>query len=205
MKLNCIIDTCSCVYLVNAEFSQKTLLSHLNENVNINFSREVHLEIRDHKDKGLPTFLQGEKLKVVPQKFSMDAYEQRMLGKTLPSRKPSGSKGEVDNFLVSIDQAHHLKKYPAVFITDDEKAINGTLSEWLPSFPAIRVWSSFEVVLYLYAQKKIPSKDIAVEVLKALISFMGRAGERSEKFTAKLQKQLATYNKRIENISNLLN
>jgi hypothetical protein len=194
------------VYLANAEFMQKTLLKHLYDNVNVNFCREVHLEILEHKDKGLPKFIQKGHLKIRSHKFSIDNYETRMLGKILPSRKKGGNKGEIDNFIVAVDQIHFLKKYPPVFITDDEKALNGSLLEWLNSFPAIRVWTSYEVVLYLYAQQLIPSKDIALDVIKELVAFKGRAAtDKTPELTSKLTKILAKYNKRLEYIAQLLN
>ena len=206
MRINCIIDTCSCIYLTKAEFRQKPLLRHLHETANLNYCREVSLEVRDHSDKGLPTFIQHDKLKIRTEKHSMDDYERKMLGKTLPSRKKGGNKGEVDNFLVAVDQVHYLKKSAPVFITDDENSLNGILSGWIDSFPAIKVWTSFEVILFLYAEKVIPSKDIAVDLLREIISFKAKAaGGRSEDLTNKLTKTLALYNKRIENIGKLLN
>lgn len=206
MKLNCIIDTCSCIYLSYAEFQQSTLLRHLHNVANLNYSKEVYLEIQDHKDKGLPAFIQNQRLILKTLKYSMDDYEMRMLARVLPSRKKKGSKGEIDNFLLTIDQLHHMKKGAVVFITDDETAINGILQAWLPSFPALKLWSSYEVVLYLYAEKVIPSKDIAVEMIKDLIATTApKISDRSENTTKKLTAQLKTYNHRIENISKTLN
>ena len=206
MKVNCIIDTCSCIYLSNAEFRQKSLLKYLFDTATLNYSKEVSLEIRDHADKGLPPFIQKESLKVSTLKYSINEYERRMLGKVLVSRHKGGNKGEIDNFLLSVDQLHHIKKNSTIFITDDEKALNGNLLGWLDSFPAIKVWTSYEVILFLYAEKIIPSKDIAVDLVRQIIYFTApKLADRSQDTTNKLTRLLALYNKRIDNIATLLN
>jgi len=206
MKLNCIIDTCSCIYLSNTEYRQKSLLKYLNDKASLNYSGEVHLELRDHSDKNLPVFIQNNKLRIIPNKFSINDYEKRMLGSTLVSRKKKENKGEVDNFLISVDQIHYFKKNSVIFITDDEKAINGVLNNWLDSFPVIKVWTSYEVILFLYAESIIPSKDIALELIKYIINFTApETNLRSPETTTKFINILNKYNKRIENISKLLN
>jgi len=136
----------------------------------------------------------------------MDEYEVRMVGKVLPSRKKGGDKGEIDNFIVTVDQIHHVKKGLMVYITDDQKALIGNLDTWMDAFPAIRLWSSYDVVLFLYAEKIIPSKDIALEMVKEIIATTApEPSKRSEKTAAKLTNTLSDYNKRIENISQIFN
>lgn len=202
MKLNCIIDTCSCVNLSNSEFRQKSLLYYLNNKASLNYSREVHLELRDHKDKNLPHFIYANGRALSVQKNSIPEYERRMMGTTLVSRKKKGNKGEINNLIVSIDQIHHVKKNSIVLISDDD---NGTVSDWVDSFPLIKTWTSFDVVLYLYAEKIIPSKDIAFEMIRGIISFTSPpVANRSPKTTEKVTRILSTYTKRIENINKIL-
>ncbi len=206
MKLNCIIDTCSCINLSNTEYLQEPLLKYLNDEAHLNYSNEVHIELRDHKDKNLPTFIHEKRRKLKVGKQTMNEYERRMLGAVIPSRKKKGNKGEVDNFLASVDQIHHVKKNSVIFITDDENATNGIFATWTESFPVIKVWSSYEVVLFLYAEKIIPSKDIAINLVKDLVAFTSPIpSKRSEETTTKLTKLLKRYYQRIENISKLLN
>lgn len=206
MKLNCIIDTCSCIILSNADFRQRTLLDHFNTCANLNFSAEVHLELRDHADKNLPRYIHDNKRKLRTIKFSMNEYERRMIGKVLNSRVSKENKGEIDNFLVSIDEIYNNGKSSVIFITDDENAVNGVLSKWLDSFPVINLWSSYEVILFLYAKKIIPTKDVAVDLIKAIIHFTApEPRNRSQETTAKLTKLLASYNRKLDNINTLLN
>ncbi|MBK1442680.1 hypothetical protein JHJ32_21955 [Parapedobacter sp. ISTM3] len=205
MRLNCIIDTCSCIYLSNAEFQQKNLLKHLIEITNLNYSHEVHKEILDHVDKGLPKFIQDPKLRVRPRKWNVSEYQRRILGKTLASRKRRGNRGEVDNFIVSLDLLHHIKKGAIVFITDDKKAMNGTIGQWFSAFPGLQHWSSYDVILYLYAMKVIPSKDIAIELVRDLNAITKIEEGSSEEMTVALQKQLKEINDKLEKIGRLYN
>ena len=204
MKLNCIIDTCSCLCLSNAEFKQNSLLHYLNRNANLNYSNEVHIELRDHSKKGLPNFIHDKRNRITPQKFSINEYERRMLGRTLTSRSKN-DKGEVDNFIISVDQLHQLNKNSIIFITDDKKALRGILYDWVHVFPAVKFWTSYEVVLYLYAEDLIPSKEIAVDMIQEIISFTApKPKDRSEKTTAEFISLKKNYSKRIEKIYSLL-
>ena len=202
MKLNCIIDTCSCVNLSNSWFRQKSLLSYLNDKAALKYSKEVHLELRDHKDKNLPHFIHTNGRAIGVQKNSVPEYERRMIGTNLVSRKKKGNKGEIYNLIVSIDQIHHVKKNSIILISDDD---NGVVSDWVESFPLIKTWTSFDVVLYLYAEKVIPSKDVAFEMIREIISFTSPpVASRNEKTTQKVTKLFSTYLKRIENINKIL-
>lgn len=212
MTINCIIDTCSCICLSNSEFNQKTLLELLHKKVSLNYSKEIHVELRDHKDKNLPKFIHDERLRKKTRKYPMDEYERRMLGNVLISRVKKGDKGEIDNFLLSVDQIHHTKINSLIFITDDKKALRGVLADWITCFPAIKIWSSFEVILYLYAESVIPSKDIAVEKIKDIIFFTAPSlADRKQKTPEELNKTSQAlialtkdYSNRIEKISLLL-
>ncbi len=204
MKLNCIIDTCSCLCLSNAEFRQNSLLHYLNIKAHLNYSNEVHIELRDHDSKGLPSFIHDNRRRITPQKFSISEYERRMLGRTLSPRSQN-DKGEVDNFLISVDQLHQLDKNSIIFITDDKKALRGILYDWVDVFPAIKFWTSYEVVLFLYAEDLIPSKEIALDMIREVISLTApKPSERSEKTTAELISTAKNYSKRIEKINSLL-
>lgn len=206
MKLNCIIDTCSCVFLSNAEFKQKNLLKYLNDAANLSYSPEVHKEITDHYkkgDKGLPTFIKDKRFKIPTKRWNIETYQNKMLGKNLPSRKRKGNRGEIDNFLLSLDLMHHIQKGGIVYITDDKKAINGVIGEWLPAFPGIQYWSSYDVILFLYAKSIIPSKDIAFDMVRDLNSVARLEEGISEDLNMRLQKLLKDMNNKIEKVSRI--
>jgi hypothetical protein len=156
MKLNCIIDTCSSITLSNISIFQKAVLKFFNDKANLNYCKEVGVELRDHKEKNLPAFILNRQRVQSLKKFSIEEYEKNMIGRVLISRARKGDKGEIDNFLLSVDQVHEIKKNNVIYITDDKKALGGILKNWLLSFPTISVWTSFEVILYLYAEGVIP-------------------------------------------------
>lgn len=207
MKLNCIIDTCTCINLSNTEFKQKKLLDYLNAISILNFSQEVFKELNDHKSKNLPRYIFNKKRNLVTKRYSIRDYEKRMVGRALVSRVKGGNKGEIDNFITAIDQIHHFKKSNVIFITDDNKAINGMIGQdWIPSFPGVNLWSSYDVILYLYAEKIIPSKEIANDLIQDIIKFTSPPlEERSDKTTNERMKIKVRYQKCIDNISKLLN
>lgn len=203
MKINCIIDTCSCVYLSNAEFSQKSLLRHLNDSTHVYYSHEVHRELIDHKSKGPMDFFINKKYALNTQKHSIENYQKRMVNEVLPSRRKGGSRGEIDNFLLAIDLLHHTKKGAMVYITDDKKAINGKIGEWAPSFPGIQLWTSYDVLLFLYAHNVIPTKAIALDLIRDINATVTKNEPRSEELTARLQKLVTEVGNKIEKVSRI--
>ena len=195
MKLTCIIDADSYRHLDKIQYKRKSVLEWLYETLKVHFSPQVYSEI------GNPT--RRNKYVLKPIKYKMAEYERRLFGTILPSTK-GGNKGERDNFIISIDQSHHLKIVGIVFLTDDENARRGNLVEWLPSFPVILIWSSYDVVLYLYAERKISEKQYAVEVLLDLDNQINPdTTERTPETTEKKEKRLNFYLKKIENIDKL--
>jgi hypothetical protein len=212
MKLDCIIDTCSCIYLGQSAFRQRNLLLYLHERVNLYYSKEVSLEIEDHFDKGIPSFLLKKgKFIHLPKRYINDEYEKRVVGEVLLSRVSGGNKGEIDNFIISVDLAHHIKKNGVVFITDDDNALNGNLKGWIEAFPSIKIWNSFDVILYLYAEKIIPSKDFALDLIRDLFAHTapkdiinGNDGNLKEATRKKFRERLTQYNDRVDRVSRVL-
>jgi hypothetical protein len=202
MKLSCIIDACSYINLGSSSFGKKTILNYLDNHVNLKYPSEVNLEILDHYNRTLPTFLRRRRGIINPSKYSTSEYEKRMLGKSLPRRKKGGNKGEVDCFLLSIDQIHYFKKAGVIFITDDMTALRGILNEWIESFPGLSVWSSLDVILFLYMEKVIPSADIALDMIKNIVSLtapslINRTPEKTQEMIKSIQK----YQSRITKIA----
>lgn len=214
MRFNCVIDTSSYINLNMAEFKQKSVLKYLYDNVNVHFSNEVHLEIKDHYKKEMPSFLRRQRDLLRPKKYTMAEYEKRIVGKSIQSRtadKRSKDKGEVDNFIVSIDQIINSRKNGIVYIGDDEKSARGILSGWAEAFPAINVWSSYEVILYLYSEGVIPTSDIAVNLIQQLNSSFAPKNpasltdEKKNELSQKLIKRLSDYKNRIEKVKKIIN
>jgi hypothetical protein len=202
MKLNCIIDTCSCIILSNVHFRQKKLISYLNSKAFLNFSKEVKLELTDHRSKNIPHFLLHKDYQNLI-KNNYGIYEEKLVGRKMISRIAKGSKGEIDNFILSIDYIHNSKKNSVILISDDNNSI---INDWVEAFPVIKTWTSFDVILFLYTEKIIPSKEMAIDLIKELIHFTYHSETtRSQKTTEKVTKILTSYNKKIEKINNYFN
>jgi hypothetical protein len=153
MKLTCIIDACSYIYLEESDFSvmiggnNYSLLKLLDEVVTIKYSPEVSREITRHLSSTSANVLSRNNKIHSFSKLTETEYEQKLVAKVLPS--PSPNKGEIDNFAVAID-LFMMGKTALVFLTDDENALRGCLNELIPAFPICQVWSSLDAVLFLY-------------------------------------------------------
>lgn len=186
-------------------------MSYLYSTVNILFSPEVNKEIEDHLEDGMPSNQDRKDCVLIARKFTINEYERRILGKTLKSRSDAGwtkkngkDKGEVDNFIISIDQVHHFRKIGVVFITDDLSSLRGILKDWVEAFPTMSTWSSYEVVLFLYIERVIPSKDLAIDLIRELQTRNAPpVALRTPEFTQSLIKQFQSYDLKLKTISKL--
>jgi hypothetical protein len=212
MKFNCVIDTCSYINLHQVDFNRKPLLGYLYGQVNILFSPEVNKEIEDHFEEGMPSSSERRNNVFIARKFPINEYERRILGRSLRSRTDNGwtkkndkDKGEVDNFILSIDQIHHLRKIGIVFITDDMACLRGVLKDWIQSFPTISTWTSYEVVVFLYIENVIPSRDLAIDLIRELQTKNAPpVAQRTAQFTQELIKQFQSYDTKLKTISKLI-
>lgn len=211
MKFNCIIDTCSYVNLHQVDFNRRSLLKYLVNKVNIIFSPEVNKEIDDHFEDGMPSNRERKDCVLISRQFTINEYERRIIGRSLKSRRDKGwnkkndkNKGEIDNFIISVDQAHHFKKVGIIFLTDDQNCLRGVLKDWLQSFPTVSVWTSYEVVLYLYIENVIPSADLAIELIRELQTKNAPPiNQRTPEFTQTLIQQFKSYDLKMKTISKL--
>ena len=153
MKLTCIIDACSYIYLDECDFratigeNDYSLLNLLDHVVTIKYSHEVSREISRHlSSTSVEVLARSNKIHAF-RKLTEAEYEQKLVAKVLSY--PSHNKGELDNLAVVID-LFLMGKTGLVFLTDDDNALRGCLRELLPAFPICQVWSSLDAVLFLY-------------------------------------------------------
>jgi hypothetical protein len=91
-------------------------------------------------------------------------------------------------------------------LTDDYKAIRNILSPQIKAFPLYQIWNSFDVIIFLYIDHKIFSKELAIAALKQLNSELTVDDPKMSKSKTKLvQERLETYFEKIEIISKILN
>jgi len=153
MKLTCIIDACSYIYLNECDFratigeNDYSLLNLLDHVVTIKYSHEVSREISRHlSSTSVEVLARSNKIHAF-RKLTEAEYEQKLVAKVLSY--PLHNKGELDNLAVVID-FFLMGKTGLVFLTDDDNALRGCLRELLPAFPICQVWSSLDAVLFLY-------------------------------------------------------
>jgi len=179
MKLTCIIDACSYIYLEESDFratigdNDYSLLNLLDEVVTIKYSPEVNREITRHiSSTSADVLSRGNKIHSF-RKLTEAEYEQRLVAKVLSYPLPN--KGEIDNLAVAID-LFMMGKTGLVFITDDDNALRGCLSELMPAFPICQVWNSLDAVLFLYLnlykRKKLKfTYNIAKNAIQYLLAY----------------------------------
>jgi hypothetical protein len=125
-----------------------SLLNLLNEVVTIKYSPEVNREITRllSSTSADEVLSRGNKIHSF-RKLTEAEYEQRLVAKVLSYPLPN--KGEIDNLAVAID-LFMMGKTGLVFLTDDDNALRGCLSELMLAFPICQVWNSLDAVLFLY-------------------------------------------------------
>lgn len=151
----CILDACSYIYLSKFKFiyNEKEInlfqIFDKTKFVTIKHSRTIGDEIKRNY-----VVSSSEALAIDNKNYSFSKYTLETLDKALFNNTISSTiqdRGEKENLCIAIDLFKD-KKYSLVYLTDDKKAIGekGHLADIASSFPYFKVWSSFDVVLFLY-------------------------------------------------------
>ncbi|HRQ54022.1 MAG: hypothetical protein IT276_16890 [Ignavibacteriaceae bacterium] len=167
IKFTCFTDTCSYINLTVFEYKDGTLLDLLRKKANVKISPDINrVEIPKHSKDRVPKT--SERINEVyhPKHFDYLVYEEKLFNSK--SKAGDSDKGEKDNFSGLIHHYFSQKTKGLIYLTDDFKAINNSLVKPGFAFPIFRFWSSFDVVLFLYIDNVIISKDIAENALRAL-------------------------------------
>lgn len=211
MKFNCIIDTSSYLNLNLCEFSQGTVFMFLSDIVKIQFSPEVHHEINEHQNDTIPQTKVKYKERIPDvlkrssqiyrtRKFTFPDYERRLWGEE--RSREAGNKGEKQNLMVTIDLFLYQKTKELIYIIDDENAKRGCLNGVFDAFPVFQVWSSFDVVLYLYLDHKSFTKEMAQNAIRDIYAKTATNDDQMDpKKTQKRVRELSKYLRYIEKIS----
>jgi hypothetical protein len=229
-NIYCIIDACSYVNLnrfsYQIEGSDITLFDILRKIkvVTIKHSRTIADEIKRHFILSTNEALKIDNRVHAFVKYTLDAYDQKLFSGSINASQYN--RGEKENLAVTIDLFLD-RKHALVYLSDDMKAIdvNGHLIEIINSFPIFGVWTSFDVVLFIYFkfhENKFGS-DKAEMAIRDLTSYFcsakrkdllekRQAGQISkeeydaqiEEVNKKAQKYITNYFKRISIIKNLI-
>ena len=200
MKFICIIDTSSYVNLSKVELRFGTLLSILANEVTLRFSAEVNKEITRHWSKKMPTDIERSSRVHYPKNLSIEDYERKLF-----ERITRRNKGEKHNFSIAVE-LFLAKKRNLIFLIDDENALRGSLNEVKDAFPIMRIWNSFDAVLFLFLLKgkTMFPIDVATGALRDLHAKTATDDEKMdrEKTQQRITK-LRRYHKYLERIQKL--
>ncbi len=197
-----IIDASSFLNLLEFEYYRGTLLDVLATEVILRYSSTVAQEIQRHN----PSSIMAINNQIYhPQRYNIDEYESRLFDVVSQSDE---NKGEKHNFGIALDFFTAERKRNLIFLTDDDKAIeeNGCLNEVMHAFPIIKIWNSFDVVLFLYfIKKKEFPFDIANTALKELhkCTIPRDAPEMSRDKMQMRRKKLRNYQQSLDRIKTL--
>lgn len=204
MKFTCIIDTCSYIYLNKCEVFRKTALQLLHNSVNIIFSPAIEKEIVDHYESQMPSMKQRRANIKRTTFYSIAQYEIKLFGNSLQDR--AQDKGERDNLSLILDQYLSGKKVGTVYLTDDDNAIQKVICDQIGAFPVFKLWSSYDVIIFLYILKAIPEKALAENAIRDINNIMVPPSTNHRMVTTQNKiKKVTEYLNYINIISNTIN
>lgn len=202
--ITCFIDASSYINLSNLEFFQGNLLELLDKTIILRYCSEVNFEISKHSTPNMPDALKRSSKVYRYTTYTNDDYELKFFDNV--RTRAQGDKGERDNLLAAFDFYFQEKQAITVFLTDDLSALKNHLGTVLNSFPFLKIWTSFDAILFLYINKKLPTSEIAKNVLNNLNSVIATDNVMMdhEKTEARIKrrKQYTTFIERVFKILN---
>lgn len=230
MRLTCIIDACSYIYLHQSSFTiggeDFSLFKYLTRYVNIKQSNIVNEEI-SRNFNGAESALDRAKrnYNFRTRKYTLNDYDDKLFNGEIESE--SNDAGEKANLAVIIDSHLNQNKQGLVYLSDDIKAISNasSLSIIFKSFSFFPIWTSFEVIVYLYlvGYKKGFGYDMAKSSVRDLNSFIfnpqrialikkrddgeitrDECSQKISEITQKSQSKIVEYESRLEVIRRLI-
>lgn len=210
IRFTCVVDASSYIYLSHEDSYSggKTLLNLLSDKTNIKFSSEVNHEISHHYTSLMPTSAQrsSKVYRLGSRKIkTYKEYENRLFDNV--SNQGDANRGEKHNLIVAIDHYLAKKTKGLIFLTDDQKALNGIIKESVYTFPLYQIWNSFDVILFLYIEHKLFDRDFAEAAIININAEMAR-NNRPNTDHKKVEERIkirASYINRLARISKLLN
>jgi hypothetical protein len=200
IKPLCIVDTSALMNLQEIECQNAPLYKLLWKEFDIRISADVNHEIARHRTQGMPQ--EVECLNKVHHINHIDRLEERLIGRN-PSSK---NKGERRNICVAFNLFENQLKH-AVFLTDDLAARRGFVDEFFAIFQIGRVWSSLDLILYLFLRQHgvfpVAAAESALRDVNAQIA-RNQNPQTNPTKTEERVKVFAEYTKRIRKLNEVL-
>ncbi len=175
-KQDCIIDACSYIYLSKFKFlsngeKEITPLDLLADAVNLQHHSVISSEI---KRNIRPTHEEAKKLSNKEfqfRKFTENHYDSKIFNNEISTATRSNNLGEKVNLISYIDLLLRTKNIP-IFLTDDLKAIKSfNEKDFIKTF-LVNIWTSFDVIVYLFLTTNKISFDLAKDAITDFIKFL---------------------------------
>ncbi len=175
-KQDCIIDACSYIYLSRFKFlsggeQEITPLDLLADAVNLQHHSVISSEIK----RNIPTTPE-EAIKLSNnefqfRKFPQNHYDSKIFNNEISTATTKNNLGEKVNLISYIDLLLRTKNIP-IFLTDDLKAINSfTEKDFIKTF-MINIWTSFDVIVYLFLTTNKINFQLAKDAITDFIKFL---------------------------------
>jgi len=196
VKILCVVDTCSLIYLSEIELANKSLHHWLWDEFDVAYSQAVWDEIQNHMGKmgysergfkrkwsrctwPLSTMSTCESALFAPP-FSREIETgrcrqcKRPFWKSQPFEPDLGGekdRGERHNCCVALDAILTNRYQQIIFLTDDDRAIRDYIAPVFDVFPLGSIWSSRDLVIYLFTRhrKRIP-QDAAKNAIQDVVA-----------------------------------
>lgn len=193
-------DACSLISLSDVFIGTHHITNLLTKTFAVKTTTEVVQEIQKQQDKIRPYetevlhFVRSTQ-KVFQQE---DEYENILFRHFAPEGNPEKSRGERTICALALYLVRNQLANQVVVLTDDKKAVNGLFKWFQQHFIAIDVWSSLDLLLYMYLAT-FPKWSLA-KTKVALRTVNNRIGGQGQE----LSKRLSSYNKRIQATNTIL-
>lgn len=211
-KCMCVIDACSIINLDNITLAHNDVLFYSRKYFNVQVCDIIKKEIKRHANlieskegSFWPPFLSNKTY--LPEKLKDDKKTLIHFYSKPPKSFDSESAGERGNARISLELLLTGKVGHVIFLTDDENARNAFLKDLSKSFPGCKLWSSFDLILYLGSQLMKQKKSTWDDVFSALRDVLATNSKRRKlgDYTSEAISDIKKYKKLLNKIQMVTN
>lgn len=224
----CIVDTCSLIYLSGMELAKRSLHRWLFDEFEVVYSQFVwEAEIQPQLDRMGSDGRRLARRNTGSQRvwqMTASQYEQALFdpfsrfeqvglcskcGQTILRERPiqidlnsDTDRGERHNCGVALDAVRRGEYRQVIYLTDDHNAIRKYVQPVFETFPLGCVWSSYDLVLYLFVrhQKRMTADEVKMAFRDLTAKAAREQGMRPETHEI-WQQQLGAYTRKVERVA----
>ncbi|MDI6740335.1 MAG: hypothetical protein QME74_08225 [Candidatus Edwardsbacteria bacterium] len=194
-KAVCIVDTCSIINLDDVMLAKHDVLHYMRLYFDVHVCSAIKEELLRHKRLVSShevtywnRFLSSNTF--TPNTLIDDCRDIGPFYGSPPKSYGAKNAGEHGNTRVALELLLSRRTGHTIFITDDEKAVNGFLTNVSYCFPGINIWTSADVILYLGAvllkENKTDYESIRSALRDVYAAGANKWGERTSGEKSKL-------------------